>query len=73
MGYFSELSISMNEGPQLSKLDKNVCAECVVDSAKGNCLDNAAMESFFGILKSECCYGEEFKSVDELERKVTCL
>ena len=45
----------------------------IVDSAKGNCLDNAAMESFFGILKSEGFYGEEFKSVDELERKVTCL
>ncbi len=39
-------------------------------SRKGNCLDNAAMESFFGILKSECFHGEEFKSVDELERKV---
>ena len=39
-------------------------------SRKGNCLDNAAMESFFGILKSECFHGEEFKSVDELEQKV---
>ncbi len=37
-------------------------------SRKGNCLDNAAMESFFGILKSACFHGEEFKSVDELER-----
>ncbi len=39
-------------------------------SRKGNCLDNAAMESFFGILKSECFHGEQFKSVDELEQKV---
>jgi len=39
-------------------------------SRKGNCLDNAAMESFFGRLKAECFYGEEFKSVDELEQKV---
>ncbi|MEG2695853.1 MAG: IS3 family transposase, partial [Acinetobacter sp.] len=39
-------------------------------SRKGNCLDNASMESFFGILKSECFYGEEFKSVDELEQTV---
>jgi transposase InsO family protein len=39
-------------------------------SRKGNCLDNAVMESFFGILKSECFYGEEFKSVDELEQTV---
>lgn len=39
-------------------------------SRKGNCLDNASMESFFGILKSECFYGKEFKSVDELEQTV---
>ncbi len=39
-------------------------------SRKGNCLDNASMESFFGILKSECFYGEEFQSVDELEQTV---
>ena len=37
---------------------------------KGNCLDNASMESFFGILKSECFYGEEFNSIDELEQTV---
>lgn len=39
-------------------------------SQKGNCLDNASMESFFGILKSECFHGKEFKSVDELEQTV---
>lgn len=39
-------------------------------SRKGNCLDNASMESFFGILKSECFHGKEFKSVDELEQAV---
>lgn len=39
-------------------------------SRKGNCLDNAVIESFFGILKSECFYGEKFKSVDELEQTV---
>ena len=39
-------------------------------SRKGNCLDNASMESFFGILKSECFYGEEFKTVDDLEQTV---
>jgi len=30
-------------------------------SRKGNCLDNASMESFFGILKSECFYSEELE------------
>ena len=39
-------------------------------SRKGNCLDNASMESFFGILKSECFYGEQFNSIDELEQTV---
>ena len=35
-------------------------------SRKGNCLDNAAMESFFGTLKSEYFYREKFESVDQL-------
>ena len=34
-------------------------------SRKGNCLDNAAMESFFGRLKTECFYGREFKTKEE--------
>ena len=33
---------------------------------KGNCLDNAAMESFFGRLKTECFYGREFKTKEEI-------
>jgi putative transposase len=33
-------------------------------SRKGNCLDNAAMESFFGLLKSELLYLKEFKSME---------
>jgi len=36
-------------------------------SRKGNCLDNAAMESFFGTLKSEFFYLKRFESVDELK------
>jgi putative transposase len=35
-------------------------------SRKGNCLDNAAMESFFAVLKSEFFYLNKFSSVDEL-------
>ena len=37
-------------------------------SRKGNCLDNAAMESFFGTLKSEFFYLNKFASVQELQR-----
>lgn len=34
-------------------------------SRKGNCLDNAMMESFFGTLKSEFFYLKTFDSVDQ--------
>ena len=37
-------------------------------SRKGNCYDNAAMESFFGHLKSELLYLQEFESVDHFKR-----
>jgi transposase InsO family protein len=33
-------------------------------SRKGNCMDNGAMESFFGRLKVEMYYGEKFESVN---------
>lgn len=36
-------------------------------SRKGNCHDNAAMESFFGTLKSEYFYLNDFESVEQLE------
>jgi putative transposase len=35
-------------------------------SRKGNCLDNAAMESFFATLKTEFFYLNKFSSIDEL-------
>ena len=37
-------------------------------SRKGNCLDNAAMESFFGTLKAEFFHLQNFKSIDELRK-----
>ncbi len=36
-------------------------------SRKGNCLDNAIMESFFGLFKSELLYTKEFQSVEEFK------
>lgn len=36
-------------------------------SRKGNCLDNAAMESFFGTLKSEFFHLNEFASIEQLQ------
>ncbi|MGI6781874.1 MAG: IS3 family transposase [Acholeplasmataceae bacterium] len=39
-------------------------------SRKGNCLDNAPMENFFGLLKQEMFHGEEFKSLNELKQAI---
>lgn len=39
-------------------------------SRKGNCLDNAAMESFFGTLKSEYFRLGRFSDVDQLRRGI---
>lgn len=36
-------------------------------SRKGNCHDNAPMESFFGLLKSEFFHRKKFASIEELE------
>ena len=33
-------------------------------SRKGNCLDNACAENFFGLLKSELLYLQEFSSME---------
>ena len=40
-------------------------------SRKGNCHDNAAMESFFGVLKSEFFYLNKFTSIEQLEAGIT--
>jgi len=39
-------------------------------SRKGNCLDNAAMESFFSILKSEMFHLKKFDSITSLKREI---
>jgi putative transposase len=39
-------------------------------SRKGNCLDNAVMENFFGLLKSELLYLQEFKSIEHFRKEV---
>jgi putative transposase len=40
-------------------------------SRKANCLDNAAMESFFGTLKSEFFHINRFRDIDELQAGIT--
>lgn len=39
-------------------------------SRKGNCYDNAVMENFFGILKSELLYIQEFESPEHFKREL---
>ena len=36
-------------------------------SRKGNCLDNAVIESFFAVLKSELLYLQGFDSMDQFK------
>ena len=37
---------------------------------KGNCLDNAVIEDFFGILKSELLYLQEFQSMEHFKQEL---
>lgn len=39
-------------------------------SRRGNCLDNAVMENFFGILKSELLYLQDFDSIEHFEQEL---
>ncbi|MNG38062.1 hypothetical protein D3C84_1256110 [compost metagenome] len=39
-------------------------------SRKGNCYDNAVIESFFGIMKSEFFYLKEFESVEHFKQEL---
>ena len=39
-------------------------------SRKGNCLNNAVMENFFGLLKSELLYLQEFNSIEHFKQEL---
>ena len=39
-------------------------------SRKGNCLDNAVMENFFRLLKSELLYLQEFSSIEHFKQEL---
>ena len=39
-------------------------------SRKGNCLDNAVIENFFGIIKSELFYIMKFKDIRHLKQEI---
>lgn len=40
-------------------------------SRKGNCYDNSVIESFFGILKSEFYYNQEFSSIEQFSKELS--
>ena len=39
-------------------------------SRKGNCLDNAVIENFFGLLKSELLYLLDFQSIEHFKHEL---
>ena len=39
-------------------------------SRKGNCLDNSVMENFFGLLKSELLYLQDFESIEDFRMQL---
>ena len=39
-------------------------------SRKGNCLDNAVIENFFGLLKTELLYLQEFESMEHFKQEL---
>lgn len=39
-------------------------------SRKGNCLDNSMMENFFGLMKNELLYVNDFYSIEEFENEL---
>jgi transposase InsO family protein len=39
-------------------------------SRKGNCLDNAVIENFFGVLKLELLYLQEFESMEQFVQEL---
>lgn len=69
-----ELLIHSDQGwhyqmPQFrNALEKNNITQSM--SRKGNCHDNAVIESFFGIMKSEFLYRKEFDSIEHFEKEL---
>ena len=39
-------------------------------SRKGNCLDNAVAENFFGLLKSELLYLQKFQTLEQFKQEL---
>lgn len=70
----SELIIHSDQGWQYQmKQYQNLLRDKGVTqsmSRKGNCLDNAVIENFFGTLKSEMFYIQKINSIEELKKEI---
>ncbi|KZN99251.1 integrase [Bacillus badius] len=57
---------------QMAKYQNSLKENGIVQSMsrKGNCLDNAVMENFFGLLKSELLYLQEFESMSNFKEEL---
>ena len=57
---------------KLNLTQKNLADKGIVQSMsrKATCLDNAVIENFFGLLKSEMFYGKEFESIEHFTEEL---
>ena len=57
---------------QIQKYQQTLKDNSIIQSMsrKGNCLDNAVIESFFGTLKEEMFYHDKFSSINELKTAI---
>lgn len=57
---------------QMSKYQQALKKRGIVQSMsrKGNCYDNSVIENFFGVLKSEFFYTQEFESIDHFKQEL---
>ena len=72
--YGSNLILHSDQGwqYQLKRYQKILAGKGVRQSMsrKGNCLDNAVIENFFGHLKSELLYLQDFESLEQFTREL---
>jgi transposase InsO family protein len=65
----SNLILHSDQGWQYQhKLEQNGIIQSM--SRKGNCLDNAVIENFFGTLKSELYYLQKFDSIEHFRKEL---
>lgn len=57
---------------QMQKYQDKIKQASIIQSMSrnGNCFDNAMMESFFAVLKTECFYTQTFSSIEELKTQI---